>query len=107
MNINTLLIIGEWHYYTFIYNGKNIQWYKDGTFQSEKAFSNADDLKSFSAIVIGFTKAGGVYRKNDCYMSDFRIYTTALSADDVKSLYQNSAYIDNQGNIHGAIYKEV
>ena len=40
-------------------------------------------------------------------LSDFRIYVTALSADDVKSLYNNSAYIDNQGNIYGAVYEEV
>lgn len=40
-------------------------------------------------------------------ISDVRAYATALSADDVKSLYQNSAYIDNQGNIYGAVYEEV
>ena len=39
-------------------------------------------------------------------MSDFRIYATALSAEDVKSLYQNSAYIDSSGNVYGAVHEE-
>lgn len=91
--ISTPFVTGEWHHYTFLYNGQNIQWYKDGIFQSEKVFDNADNLKSFSAIVVGFTKAGGVYRKNDCYMSDFRIYATALSAEDILDLYNNTSPI--------------
>lgn len=41
------------------------------------------------------------------YISDVRAYATALSADDVKSLYQNSAYIDSSGNVYGAVHSEV
>lgn len=39
-------------------------------------------------------------------ISDIRAYVTALSADDVKSLYQNSAYIDSSGNVYGAVHEE-
>lgn len=35
--------------------------------------------------------------------SDFRIYATALSEKDVKSLYNNNAYIDSDGKIYGKI----
>ena len=36
-------------------------------------------------------------------LSDFRAYATALSASDVKSLYQNCATIDPDGTIRGQI----
>lgn len=37
----------------------------------------------------------------DGKMSDFRIYATALSAEDIADLYHTPANIDNLGNIHG------
>lgn len=40
-------------------------------------------------------------------LSDLRIYCTALSLEDILLLYHNSVYIDNQGNIYGAMYEEV
>lgn len=36
-------------------------------------------------------------------LSDVRLYATALTANDVLSLYNNGAYIDSAGNIHGKI----
>ena len=33
-------------------------------------------------------------------ISDFRIYATALSADDVMALYKNAGYVDSDGNIY-------
>ena len=41
------------------------------------------------------------------YICDARVYATALSADDVRALYENSAYIDNSGNTYAATYTEV
>ena len=37
------------------------------------------------------------------YVSDVRIYATALSATDVLSLYHNNAYIDQSGQIYGPV----
>ena len=39
-------------------------------------------------------------------ISDFRIYATALSADDVKNLYQNSAYISSNATTYAHEFVE-
>ena len=76
--------------------------YINGNFVSEVTTNGT--IYGSDILDIGGRQGAAQYRGK---MSDFRIYATALSADDVKSLYNNSAYIDNQGNIYGAIYEEV
>ena len=106
-NVTFYPTIGEWHHYVYTYDGQVGRGYKDGVQTATAQFSAAKTLDSFIGVVIGFSKAGGVWRRNDACYSDFRVYATALSVDEVKSLYNNSAYIDNQGNIYGAVYEEV
>ena len=60
-----------------------------------------------TAIMLGRDGPSATYVCIDSDLSDFRIYATALSASDVLSLYQNSAYIDSNGNVYGAVHSEV
>lgn len=39
-------------------------------------------------------------------LSDFRLYTSVLSADDVKELYETSLSVDNDGNMHSYEFDE-
>lgn len=103
----SFVISGGWHHYAATYDGQTARLYKDGIQTTTQSFSTAQMLGSFDHVFFGFSKAGGVWRRNKCKWSDCRVYATALSANDVKNLYQNSAYIDNDGNTYSADYNEV
>ena len=97
---------GVWQHICITKNGtSNVRVYINGV---QKWTSTA----THSALTFPTTyRIGRDTRSNDGtpykgLMSDFRIYATALSADDVKSLYQNSAYIDSSGNVYGAMHEE-
>lgn len=92
--------LNEWHYYSVTYDGKIAILYKDGIETNRSTISSSEaPLKTFSYLYIGFSKAGGVYRKTLGSYSDFRIYATALSAQQIKELYTTSMQIDSSGNI--------
>ena len=93
-------IANEWHHYVFTYNGKDAKSYRDGILQDTKSFSESKTLDSFIGVIIGFSKAGGVWRSNKSYYSDFRVYCTALDQNDIKKLYNVNMSVDNLNQIH-------
>ena len=97
------LPINEWHHCVATLDGTTIKMYFDGelvntytinwgntTVASDTRVQVGNDLPGSDEIYVG-------------YYSDARIYATALSASDVKSLYQNCATIDPDGTIRGKI----
>lgn len=94
-----------WHYFVITFDGLHLNYYVDGQPFSSKTFSTKQTTTGNYNIEIGRHYGDGCNFKGR--MSDVRIYATALSADDVKSLYQNSAYIDSSGNVYGAVHSEV
>ena len=96
-----------WHMFTWTYTTSVIKGYIDGEVVSTKTITtygihfNTDALLALGAESAGATITSPYFTGK---LSDFRLYATALSASDVKSLYQNSAYIDSNGIIHGAIH---
>ena len=96
-----------WHHFFATFDGNILTTYIDGVIVNTKTITA--ELTQKPHLTIGGRRSGenswDYYWKGK--MSDYRVYCTALSADDVKSLYNNSAYIDNQGNIYGAVYEEV
>jgi len=93
--------VNTWHHYVMTGNGTKCYVYLDGELWAE-----AKTYKAISGTSIYINGWGNTtdYCYDNMDISDFRIYATALSADDVKSLYQNSAYIDSSGNIYGVVH---
>ena len=94
-----ILTDNQWSYYALVYDGQIATLYKNGNIKYAISFDEPKTLGSFIKIFIGFSKAGGVYRKVIATYSDFRIYCTALSANQVKELYNTSMQIDSSGNV--------
>lgn len=93
-----------WHHWVMTGDGTKCYVYQDGELWAEAKTYKA--ISGTSIYINGWNSATD-YSSNNYSISDFRIYATALSADDVKSLYQNSAYIDSSGNVYGAVHSEV
>ena len=99
----------DWHHIVIIFNKGYVYSYIDGELVDTENWTSVGtyltcELADDHWHLAGFGISTESFKGNE---SDFRLYATALSADDVKSLYNNSAYIDNQGNIYGAVYEEV
>lgn len=101
------IVFGGWHHYVITYDGQTSKTYTDGVQINSAAFDAKKALHSFNKIFFGYSKAGGVNRRNTGNYSDIRIYATALSAEDVKNLYETAASIDDHGNVYGYELEEV
>lgn len=97
-NVYTGFEFGKWYMVTLVNDGVN-----------ELYYINGDLVKTIEkkSMPVGTYYIGSWQTANkQNYMgllSDARIYATALSASDIKSLYQNCATIDVDGTIHGQI----
>ena len=102
-----------WHLFTGTYDGFNVKLYIDGELVANKATGKTDKLPihyhATNSIFLHreATATGSTGSYAACKLSDFRIYSTALSAEDIKELYETSASIDNHGNIWAYEIQEV
>ena len=92
-----LLVANTWIHLAIVQDGNSILVYKNGQLFQTISCTNSPIIRP----VLGarYTHGGGFTGQ----LSDLRIYATALSPSDVKSLYQNCATIDPDGTIRGQI----
>ena len=97
----------QWHMLTGIYDRLNqkVQIYVDGQLDNDYAAGTSNNIgyNGSNVIWIGAEATGSNTTASNGMVglfSDFRIYATALSADDILSLYHTSAKVDNLGGFH-------
>lgn len=92
---------GEWYMVTMVNDGTNELYYING--ELKKTIE-----KKSMPIGNYFIGAWRTSSKQNFkgYISDFRIYCTALSANDIKALYEDAGYVDKNGNFHAYEFVE-
>lgn len=89
----TIPSVNVWHHYVMTGDGTTVKYYLDGVL-----YGTAKTYKPITGktIYINGWNTATEYKIDGC-ISDFRVYATTLSADDVKELYQSVASISNTG----------
>lgn len=98
-----VLLNGNWHMCSMTYDGATIKRYVDGVM--EKSTSVTGALATSTAFVLGHYGSNTSYCAKEVYISDVRLYVTALSEADIKQLYEMGGKIDNKQNLH--IYEAI
>lgn len=102
---NTTLVAGQWNHVVCTFsktNGKKI--YVNGVIDKQTTEAPSLETKDNQYASIGFSTSGE-YQFGTNYLvgwlSDFRIYMTEFSDEDVRELYNVREKIDKNGNIYG------
>ena len=93
-----IIVLGEWHHYAFTWDGALLAGYRDGELY-DKAVAASFTADPFRYIILGFNRAGGVGRDSDVTWGNFKIYMTALGAEDIKVESKARALITDKGDI--------
>lgn len=91
------LTLNTWYHFCITYETGTLSLYLDGSPYKSISTTVVPAFSSAVASQLGLN-IGSIYAA-DAYMSDFRMYSTALSAADIKELYQTAAKIDNKQNM--------
>lgn len=89
---------GQWHMLTLLYDGTAVKRYYDGVMEKSTSVTITSGLQPTATLRL-FKDGYSSYACIEASLSDFRIYTTALSQEDIINLYKTTMFVDNIGNI--------
>lgn len=91
-----------WYHVAITWDGTTINQYINGALDKTAAYGS-NGTCSMPVIYLGTSVYSNklAQETDECSLSDFRVYCTALSADDIKELYTISASISNNSKLLG------
>ena len=103
---NSLLTVGQWSHIAMVFNAGTITWYTNGVATStSNVSSRATAFTDY--IAIGNSYAGTTWNTDFVgSISDVRIYSSVLSAEDIKALYNIPASVDKNGTMYAYEFME-
>jgi len=90
--------INTWYHYAITVNGTAINYYVNGELRYSFTANAPVGGRTYTLNYLAKSNWADPYSRK--YMSDFRIYNTVLSQQEIVELYKNKAIIDNSYNIH-------
>lgn len=99
-NSNSTIPLNKWTHVAIVWDDNSIKFYINGQLDKSITSTGTSTSTVDYQIRVGQEATNRQVKGN---LSDIRAYVTALSADDIKSLYQNCATIDPDGTIRGQI----
>lgn len=102
---NPSMYDGKWHHIAMTYDGTKICRYVDAkAYVQTNITGTANGLEQ--AFYLGSYGTNTSYYNNNIWESDARVYTTALSAEDIAELYHSAVIVDNTGKNYAYEYFE-
>lgn len=104
---NSPIVANAWTHLVMTRDGNTVKCYINGVLTDTSTATLSGTVPTNATIFrLGRDGRSDATMFKGC-MSDFRLYATVLSADDIKQLYQVSASIDNNGNVFASDIQEV
>lgn len=96
----TVSALNIWNFMVISYDGTLFKGYLNGVLQFSVTYGGNGYVINKN-LMVGNSKYNSTpaSENEECILSDFRIYATALSDADILELYKTSASIDDKGNL--------
>lgn len=101
--------VNTWYHVIGTYDNSKLRIYVNGELKGEVAKTGNITYNSSTPWAVAVNPHGATGDGSEHFygkLSDVRIYATALSASDVKELYNTSASVDKNGNMYAYEFKE-